>query len=353
MRYREFAIENSELDEEISLTQYEPVITKAIYSSIKDALIRFAQDYDRTKFHTFDFDREEFNQGYMTKLGNVFTEELKGYITAMLIQQLEDVGIKIEPHLRQVDFPSAKGFNGAAGYNKIELNANLVVKLSEVVYQSLYDLTLSGDFGWEGELLSAFWDSVRYTIKNWNSESKRIRNIEDSIYKIVDVFIHELVHIKQHAKQAKRKGNNDYGGRTEFRSYLDKDKNEYQKLAHKHWTGGDYDSDLLSPEERQRYHQLYYASPAEISAHAHNIVSKIIKNFDFTNTDDYTRADYIENAQIALRDITIYLDEYLHSRYKDSTDKRTQMVYKRYHKLVYQELHARLQQFIKNANFHP
>jgi hypothetical protein len=352
MRYREFVIEQ-ELDEEISLTQYEPVITKAIYSSIKDALIRFAQDYSVAKFHSDPREREEFNQGYMTKLGNVFTEELKGYITAMLIQQLEDVGIKIEPHLRQVDFPSAKGFNGAAGYNKIELNANLVVKLSKAVYEYLYEITLNGDFGGEGELLSAFWDSVRYTIKNWDSKSKRIRNIEDPIYEIVDVFIHELVHIKQHAKQAKRKGNNDYGGRTEFRSYLDKKKNEYSKLAHKHWTGTDYDSDLLSPEERQRYHQLYYASPAEMSAHAHNIVLKIIKNFDFTNTDDYTRADYIENAQIALRDITIYLDEYLHSRYKDSTDKRTQMVYKRYHKLVYQELYARLQQYIKSANFHP
>jgi hypothetical protein len=353
MRYSEFVIENFQLDEEISLTQYEPVITKAIYASIKDALIRFAQDYDRTKFHTFDFDREEFNQGYMTKLGNVFTEELKQYITAMLIQQLEDVGIKIEPHLRQVDFPSSKGSQGSAGYNKIKLNANLVVELSKVVYQSLYDLTLSGNFGGEGELLSAFWDSVRYTIKNWNSESKRIRNIEDSIYKIVDVFIHELVHIKQHAKQAKRKGNNDYGGRTEFRSYLDKKKDEFSNLANKHWTGGDYDSDLLSPEEKQRYHQLYYASPAEISAHAHNIASKIIKSFDFANTDDYTRANYIENAQIALRDITSYLDEYLHSRFKGSTDKRTQMVYKRYHKLVYQELYARLQQYIKSANFHP
>ena len=353
MRSYEFVIENVELDEEISLTQYEPVITKAIYASIKDALIRFAQDYDRTKFHTFDFDREEFNQGYMTKFGNVLTEELKRYITAMLIQQLEDVGIKIEPHLRQVDFPSSKGFSGAAGYNKIKLNDKLVVKLSEVVYQSLYDLTLSGNFGGEGELLSAFWDSVRYTIKNWNSESKRIRNIEDTIYEIVDVFIHELVHIKQHAKQVNRKGNDNNRGRTEFRSYLDKKKNEYSKLASKKWTGADYDSDLLSPEEQQRYHQLYYASPAEIPAHAHNIVAKIIKNFDFANTDDYSRADYIENAQTALRDITIYLDEYLHSRYKGSTDKRTQLVYKRYHKLVYQELYTRLQQFIKNANFHP
>ena len=353
MRSYEFVIENVELDEEISLTQYEPVITKAIYASIKDALIRFAQDYSVAKFHSDPKEREEFNQGYMTKFGNVLTQELNTYITAMLIQQLEDVGIKIEPHLKQVDFPSAKGFNGAAGYNKIELNAKLVVELSKVVYEFLYDLTLSGDFGGEGHLLSAFWDSVRYIIKNWNSESKRIRNIEDPIYKIVDVFIHELVHIKQHANQAKRKGNTDDYGRTEFRSYLDKDKNEYQKLASKHWTGRDYDSDLISPEEQQRYRQLYYASPAEISAHAHNIVAKIIKDFDFANTDDFTRADYIENAQIALRDITMYLDEYLHSRYKGSTDKRTQLVYKRYHKLVYQELYTRLQQFIKNANFHP
>jgi hypothetical protein len=87
-----------------------------------------------------------------------------------------------------------------------------------------------------------------------------------------------------------------------------------------------------------------------MSAFAHNIVLSIIKDSNSANTDDYTRAAYIKNAQEALREIPIYLD-HISRKYKGSPDKRTQMVYKRYHKLVYQELYARLQQYIKDANF--
>jgi len=349
MRYREFVIENTELDEEISLTQYEPVITKAIYSSIKDALIRFEKDYGIHKFNSDPRKREEFNQGYMTKLGNVFTEELKTRIDAMILQTLEHTGMKIEPSLKAVEFSKSVGdargvAKGGTNYPYIQLAPRLLDKLPKLVYERLFNRTLNGDFGGEGHLLSAFWSTVKHTIKNWDSESTEM-GIENPIYDIVDVFIHELVHIKQHVRQ-KNKGRNEI----EFRSYLDKDKHEYQKLTRKNWKDGTYDMSNLSPEEIKRYYQLYKASPAEISAKAHNLVLQIIKKFDFGNPNDYAKADYIENSQEALRDIPRYLEDFLYL-YKDNQDKRTQMVKKRYYKLVYQELYARLQQYIKSANF--
>jgi len=349
MRYREFVIENSELDEEISLTQYEPVITKAVTDSIKDALIQFEKDYSVAQFHSDQREREAFNQGHTTKLTNIFRYHLKKRIDAMVIQTLEHTGMKIEPNLRVVEFSKSLGnargvAKGGTDFPYIQLRSSLLDKLPELVYQHLHNKTMDGDFGGEGELLYAFWGAVKHTIKNWDSESANM-GIPDLIYDMVDVFIHELVHIKQHVRQ-KNKGRNEI----EFRSYLDKDKHEYRKLATKKWNNGDYKPDLLSPEEQERYYQLYQASPAEMSAFAHNIVLSIIKDSNSANTDDYTRAAYIKNAQEALREIPIYLD-HISRKYKGSTDKRTQMVYKRYHKLVYQELYARLQQYIKSANF--
>jgi hypothetical protein len=123
-----------------------------------------------------------------------------------------------------------------------------------------------------------------------------------SLEEMVQVFVHELVHVVQHLKQSHR-------DETEYRSYLEKDTKKFQAAMSKKSSEDD---------------PLYYSSPQEIAAFSHDIVSNILKSMQGKNV---SRTD----IQDAVRDR-------VGSYFPNRTDPKVRKVYNRYLKLVYQEL---------------
>lgn len=133
------------------------------------------------------------------------------------------------------------------------------------------------------------------------------------ISEIANIFIHELVHVSQHVPQVNR-------GRSSlaYTSYLDNKKlkgtsNELHSLN----TRGD-----RSP----RFYQLYYASPQEMAAYAHNIAQNIIREF---RIEKRNRPPINTVAQVIPNKVRVYINP---------TNSKEQSIFNRYVKLVYKEL---------------
>lgn len=333
MRSYEFVSEQ-EVNEAISLSQHEHEISQAMEEVIPVALRKFRKKFYESYEHPEE--QELYDNGSFTKFNKIIYPEFHEIMKKELIKELGIVGRKIVPALETIRFSEMKkSWGGYAQGFKIRVNEIDFDKLAEAIFYKLNEMVLNS-YG-EGEFLSGLWrtcidpDIARFILTD---------KVTKVIGKISNTIIHELVHIQQNEKQIHR------GGNYEFRSYLDKDKNEYLNLAMKK------EKETSPADDDERYNELYMASPAEIAAHAHNITIKAVKDYDLNNPMDYNKNSYIENAKIALSNITGYLDDYLHNRYKGSQDKRTQMVYKRYHKMVYQELRSRIEKIIAADKFH-
>ncbi len=123
-----------------------------------------------------------------------------------------------------------------------------------------------------------------------------------SLEEMVQVFVHELVHVVQHLKQSHR-------DKTEYRSYLEKDTEKFQTAMAKKSSEDDH---------------LYYSSPQEIAAFAHDIVSNILRS--------------MQGKNISRQDIQDAVKDRVGSYFPNRQDPKIKKVYNRYLKLVYQEL---------------
>jgi len=124
-----------------------------------------------------------------------------------------------------------------------------------------------------------------------------------ALEEMVQVFVHELVHVIQNLKQSHR------GDNTEYRSYLTKDQDRFNAAVA---SSTDEDS------------HLYYSSPQEIAAFAHDIVSNILKS--------------MQGKKVSRADIQDAVRDRVGAHFPDKTDPKVKKVYNRYLKLVYQEL---------------
>lgn len=156
---------------------------------------------------------------------------------------------------------------------------------------------------------------------------------EKQINELVSVIIHEMVHVIQHYRQKHRflKGKD-----LEFRSYLDRHKGEYLDTRQKYDQTPDDESqkDLVN-----RYYDLYYASPQEIAAFAHQAALEII---------DYYAFDLMTHGASDLnsKSISNFIDNKIGGRFRNPKNSREAMVRKRYLKLVYQEVIRYIEQRI-------
>ena len=123
-----------------------------------------------------------------------------------------------------------------------------------------------------------------------------------ALEEMTQVFVHELVHVVQHLKQSHR-------STTEYRSYLTNDKKRFD--------------DAIASSSDEDAH-LYYASPQEIPAFAHDIVSNILRD--------------MRGKKISRDDIQYAVRDRVGSMFPNRTDPKVKKVYNKYLKLVYQEL---------------
>jgi hypothetical protein len=147
------------------------------------------------------------------------------------------------------------------------------------------------------------------------------------VSEMISTLIHEVVHVLQHrAQQNKPSGT----GGTEYRSYLDTRKGELKDLLSKYHSQRDF--------KDERWDRLYYASPQEIGAFAHNIALRIVRDFGFNLPDadltvSFTAKDFVDALRSRIGD-----------QYRDPNNPREQAVLKRYLKLAYQEVQRYIEQ---------
>jgi len=345
MRYHEFVLENSELDEEISLSKYDPKVKKVILTGMVKALNDTYEAYWADD-DEYENSKKEYNKGNTEKFYKLMEVDLLNHVSYEVNDALFALGHRIEPALQEVESKLLKDNIGgyAQGY-EIVMNRNVMIKITSLICEVIKNKVEKKYV--IGELLKGLYSVVEEMIKTDGVDLLEFSDLKKAINEYAGTFIHELVHIIQHARQKHR------GGKFEFRSHLDKEKNEFAKLARKNSVFPSDDSassPKLSSEEQARYYDLYLASTAEIAAHAHNIALGIIRRYMLEQPRP-TKSSYINQGNNALRDITRLIDGYLDKRYKGKTDPKVQAVYKRYHKLVYQEVYKFIQDTLDTDNF--
>jgi hypothetical protein len=153
-----------------------------------------------------------------------------------------------------------------------------------------------------------------------------------AIDKIVDIFVHELVHIGQYRRQGRRLVN---VGDIEYRSYLTKDRKEFIRAINS--KANEYDM------------KIYHGSPQEIDAFAHNMAIEMINlaigGYEVEEFVDRGHIKYLEGMLFSIKEFVKerefrYAETYK-NRYKDFNDPKKRdyyKVYKRFMKKVYQEV---------------
>ena len=106
---------------------------------------------------------------------------------------------------------------------------------------------------------------------------------------------------------------------TEYRSYLTKDKKKFSSAIDK-VSKGDYDTSA---------YRLYRSSPQEIAAFAHEAALKLVNNIDLGQIDDFP---YLRNT--INQDMQWYMDD----QFSDPKNPEEYKIFKRFHKLMYQEV---------------
>lgn len=197
-----------------------------------------------------------------------------------------------------VDIQSlGQGVEASAGYNIIHLGYDLIKSLR----------------------LSILEDAM-------NENSQFSENTLKLIHRLASAVLHEYVHINQNRKQKDRY---DDGYEPEYRSYLMKDKNEFETM--------------VSQQIGDNAHKIYLASPQEIPAFAHNLAMDLIDIV--TNQKDITDIDPKQYPEIISKLDSILKDGHTESKifkmykqFDEPNNKKYYQIFKRFMKLVYQEI---------------
>ena len=215
---------------------------------------------------------------------------------------------------------------GDASNLKIRINSNVVDNIAKAAVTKVMDMVLD-NYG-EGELTGGLW----YIIKEIGRGDKHYVSylLDDNkrrIDSIASILVHEVVHVLQHTQQ------NKAGHRShEYRSYLGK-KGEFPELNAKR---------KRTPEEDQRHYKLYMASPQEMAAFSHEIAVKMANDFGLRDPRDLEDLNHAASA-INAESIIDYVNERI-GDYILPKERKELPVYKRYVKLVYQELMRYIEQ---------
>lgn len=298
------------ITEAINYTRHIHTITNIVYEGILEAIKTLGPE-----LYQYSSVYEPYRQKMNTErsvyiIRDRFKTELRGKLQHYVGKRLENIAaeiLEIKDAYVPVEFKSMKAGGQAPGLS-VTLNTKFIEELTERIYDLLFKYVESGYSGDE-DFYDYFWRIIRKT--DWSDEIKGDRTIPQIIYHWSSIFIHELVHLRQHRPQLEK-------GRlsTEYRSYLDKFKGEFLKLHSSFEDDSDYND---------RWWDLYKASPQEISARAHQAALTILDYYiKYPDQLEYFDAE-------ELRRIYKSVPEFIaHSYYKKPETPRERLVYRRY-----------------------
>jgi hypothetical protein len=209
-----------------------------------------------------------------------------------------------------VKFADIKPGGYADGLN-IVINNKSTKAIAKSVANSIFDGSLD-----RLESEADIFDNYFRYCEKYTQDDLDYVGIESDISGVVSTMIHEAVHIAQHSAQYK-KGRSQ----TEYRSYLEKDKNKFYHGVNKMIAQtGD------APTDKE--YEAYLASPQEINARSQQAALEFLRaSFDAGMSIDEIR----QSATIDLR-------HYMEDRFKKPTDKKLYPIYKRFARQTYQEV---------------
>lgn len=358
--------------EAISLTRYQTFIKKDITDSIEECLYEMVKEMDGPEFSTLkgvENDETLFTQLIRPTIKKYLEQNLLYHIEKKLTvkardmfgEYLTDVGQKqqgktlaalVDPKSNSkikrpfvkfhtiTDLGHANPTSGAVVLSWNYYYTVIVDRLTEIIVDIFYDSYYSGNENQLNALKLMFQSSGRNTLIFKIIDYVNRRKVIDEM---IGTFIHEVVHVAQHAIQQAL-------GRekTEYRSYLEKNKEKFLASFAKDLADQYINSELMN--------RLHAGSPQEIGAFVHNIALNIIKSYYFDETPldqlkyytDIKSPYYRENTTALRTDIVHAVRDHLVARNIRPESRIEKEIYKRYMKMVYLEIQKYLEWLIKS-----
>ena len=309
------------LTEAINYVKHAKSIRELIREGIVEAISNLgpSSDYDTSSRY------ERYRHGVNAdssdaSMTSTIQDELKTRLMWSVGERLKNVATRIL-ELPQgsgyipVDFKSNMWAHGEATGLSVALNDEFIRVLVRRVYDMISMVVYDN---WEGgkNFYSWYWNFIRRY--PWAKRIADSFRLQDIIEHWADVFIHELVHVRQHLPQYQR-GKTD----TEYRSYLERYRGEFLEVYEKN-------SALENPSER--WWELYRASPQEIDAFAHDIALKILRSYidEPGDLEFFTQADR--------QDLYRSVPAYIFSHYKKPENAAEVKVFRRYLRRTIQKI---------------
>lgn len=299
------------LNEAISLTKYEDDFLDEIYKGIIDASNWVGSFYinHQSKYKTLDALVDDLKLNF---------DAIVGVYVSQYLQKVSDKLLG-DGVVQSITFKDLNNVNigGYAERQKVFINSVMTIipmSLGLLDHMRWMAMRKFRD-GSEQERI----DYLLHVMTHMDTIVDINANCKIMLDRMALSIIHEFVHVLQHKAQY-NKGRAHHA----YKSYLNKSPNEIIDLLHKLHYG------KLTPSEQQRWKQLYSASPQEMGAFVHNIVQQII---EYHKLYRVKKLSDLPTQQAILADIKIFVSSYI-----QPTTVKTQRVYNRYLKLVYQEM---------------
>ena len=310
---------NEILTEAISLTRYDSKVQDMFTKGLKKALKRLS----KVKGKFPDEEQEVAKDGRSYPLRAKLTAVLARYLATDIAKEFKNLKTVTGAHVTSVKFIKTE-HGGYAQGTDLYISSRIIKNIANIVVDQIDEFAINASDDYP-DYVYTFFTMCSIVADGVDRHSNFLLNeifekIQQGVDAIINVVTHELVHTTQHGRQFE-KGRGPF--EIEYRSYLDKNKGEFYKLHAK-------DDWYKNP----RAMELYYASPQEMPAFAHEIALYIIRAYDFPNMTSLEEIPTVDS-----KDIVYAMSRYPEiAKFAKSEDPRVRKVYQRYIKLVYTEV---------------
>lgn len=310
-----------DLIEAISLGQHEGEIEQLIKKGLIEALGQLSslKGADWLKKAEKSVAKGEFRE-----MGELLRPQLNAAIQGSLAHVLK-TGLGRQFSVHDVGFEDMGAPSAYAQDQNIMINTRWTDVVSRALVQTLFDAVIN-NYSQE-EFVGAIFFIPKMVVSG-DRDFTRIMfddntKLQHQTSKLASTMVHELVHVAQHKPQQHR-------DTTEYRSYLDKHKDEFSDMHDKRMAGE------IDPARDTRYWDLYLASPQEIPAFSHQIALQIINDSGIKQAKTVADLNNLAGT-VDTHWIVSAIDAKLQGRFKNPKNPKELAVLKRYMKLTYTE----------------
>lgn len=311
------------LSEAISLTQYESKVQGMIINGLQKALKRLSKAKGKFPEQEQELTQNDSGYPFRTKMVDLLTR----YLATDIAKEFKNLKTIDGVHIDTIKFIKSE-YGGYAQGTDLYIGSRIIKNIARITVDTIDEFCINAADEYP-DRVTTFFTMCTIIADGADRHSKFLLNkildeIQPGVDSIISTLTHEMVHTTQHGRQLQKGRSN-----LEYRSYLDKKKGEFKSLHDKNdWN------------ENPRARELYYASPQEIPAFAHEIALYVIRAYALPQITSVE-----EISTITPEDITYAMSRYpMIASLATNPDPRAKKVYQRYAKLVYLEVQNYIQQ---------